>query len=149
MTVFVLAAPLVQAAPTGGKGGGMSGGAKIGRTLGNGGVFRAPAFRNNHPGATAPSRHGNSKGSTNPHYNYNIFMKDKQTGVVRIHKSGISGGRLGKNGKPYRTNSQVDRLNAPSKNPSAKNYQYLGRIDRQTTNRVDALGHEQHRVNQY
>ncbi len=51
--------------------------------------------------------HGNNKSSTNSQHGYEI--KDKKTGDV--HKYGISGEKLNKNGTSRRANTQVNKLN--------------------------------------
>jgi RHS repeat-associated protein len=51
--------------------------------------------------------HGNSAASTNLQHRYEII--EKETG--KVQKTGISGGKLNKNGSSKRANSQVNKLN--------------------------------------
>jgi hypothetical protein len=57
---------------------------------------------------TSSNIHGNSNSSTSPNHNYVIVdTQNKNT----LHKTGISGQSLNKNGSSPRANSQVSKLN--------------------------------------
>jgi RHS repeat-associated protein len=72
------------------------------------GVHGAEAIRGADKAAdTAKAVHGNSAASTKAQHRYEI--SDKATGDVK--KTGISGGKLNKDGSSRRANSQVNKLN--------------------------------------
>jgi RHS repeat-associated protein len=84
--------------------------------------------------------HGNSKQSANANHVY--VIRDKQTGEV--HKWGISGGKIRKDGKSYRAESQVRKLNR-----SAGSDVYESSVIKKNLTRERALDLEQGKVNAY
>ena len=84
------------------------------------------------------SIHGNSKKSPKPNHVYVIYDR----GTEEVYKFGISGGRIRKDTKSSRAESQVRALNAAGGN-------YESKIVRKGSTRSKALNVEQGRVNVY
>ena len=89
---------------------------------------------------TCGAANGNSRQNNKPNHVY--VIRNKTTG--QVHKYGISGGKISKNGKSYRAESQVRKLNKP---PGSDKYESA--IIRKNVTRTKALKVEQGRVNGY
>ena len=59
--------------------------------------------------------HGNSKLSEKPQHLYEIKERDVQSGKIKTHKYGVSGGKIKANGKSQRAETQVRKLTRDAK----------------------------------